>query len=115
MSKLQGTYLIEFVDGTQIVCGNNYKPWDLHAAEYARSKSRNDDKFNPEVVSVKFSDTAFVDDGGLKYASPKAYQEVIDEMTAEDGKSRTNFKDIRFSFSLIDKKKLDKRMAYELA
>lgn len=111
MSKLRGTYLVEFVDGTQIVCGNNYKTWLTHAREYAMYRFREGNEFKPIVNSVKFSDTPFVDDGGLKYATPEAYQEIIDEMTTRDGKQRTAFQDIEFSFSNADKKKIGKELA----
>jgi hypothetical protein len=116
MSAKRGTYLIEFSDGTKIVCGNNYKPWQTHAVEYAWYKYGYPDTsklpLKDLLVSVKFSDEPFVDDGGLKYATPKAYQEIIDEITAKDGKARTPFKDIVFSFSNADKKKLDKELKY---
>lgn len=110
MSSIRGTYLIEFYNGQQIVCGNNYKTWDTHAYEYARWKFRED--YTPLgriVTHVQFSDTPFVDNGGLKYATPEAYQEIIDEMTAKDGKIRVPFKDIVFYFSNNDKKKLNRR------
>jgi hypothetical protein len=117
MSKLHGTYLIEFYNGKQIVCGNNYKPWYVHTYEYARWKYRDqtDVDLSKLVASVSFSDTPFVDDGGLKYATPEAYQEIIDDMTERDGKHRTSFNDIAFQVSDIDKNKLNKRLVYELS
>ena len=77
MSKKLGTYLVTFTDGTQIVCGNNYKSWCTHAAEYALYKFRDDAPHVNLLQSVEFGNTPFIDDGGLKYATPKAYQEVI--------------------------------------
>lgn len=112
MSAKRGTYLVEFKDGTKIVCGNNYKSWETHAVEYAWYKYQDGRPHDSLLVSVKFSDTPFVDDGGLKYATPDAYQEMIDEMSAEDGKRRTAFADIEFNYSNRDKKKLDALMKY---
>ena len=112
MNAKRGTYLIEFSDGQQIVCGNNYKSWDTHAVEYAWYKYQDGRPHLELLKSVKFSDTPFVDDGGLKYATPDAYQEVIDDETKADGKKRTAFKDIVFSFSNADKKKLDEQLKY---
>lgn len=112
MSKKHGTYLVEFSDGTKIVCGNNYKEWWLHAAEYAWGKYQDNRPHENLLVSVKFSDTPFVDDGGLKWATPKGYQEVIDKESAKDGKDRLSLKHIEFYFSNADKKKLDKELAY---
>lgn len=110
MTAKRGTYLVEFSDGQQIVCGNNYKDWLTHATEYAWYRYGYPDTSKLPIgdllVSVKFSDVPFVDDGGLKYATPDAYQEVIEEESAKDGRQRTAFKDIEFYFSNADKKKL---------
>lgn len=116
MSAKRGTYLVEFSDGTIIVCGNNYKSWDTHAAEYAWYKYGYPDTgklpLKDLLVSVKFSDTPFVDDGGLKYATPKAYDEIIVAMNQEDNKKRQPFGVIDFYYSNTDKKKLDKALKY---
>jgi hypothetical protein len=112
MSAKRGTYLVEFANGTVIVCGNNYKPWNTHAVEYAWSKFQDNRPHADLLVSVKFSDTPFVDDGGLKFATPKAYDKVIDEMNQSDGKKRIPFGAIDFYPSNADKKKLDKDLKY---
>jgi len=116
MSAKRGTYLIEFSDGKKIVCGNNYKSWDTHATEYAWYEYGYDDTsklpLKGLLVSVKFSDTPFVDDGGLKYATPKAYDGIIVEMNQKDGKKRIPFGEIDFYFSNASKKKLDKDLKY---
>lgn len=112
MSKKNGTYLVEFSDGTQIVCGNNYKSWNTHAVEYAWYKYQDNRPHKELLVSVKFSDIQFVDDGGLKYATPKAYDEIIDEENAKDSGKRIPYKHIAFYFSNADKKKLDKDLKY---
>ena len=112
MSAKRGTYLIEFNDGTQIVCGNNYKDWCTHATEYAWYKYQDNRPHLNLLTSVKFSDTPFVDDGGLKWASPEAYQQVINEMMAERAERITPFNEIEFSFSNRDKKRLDANLKY---
>ena len=93
-----GTYRITFADGIEIICGNNYKSWSTHATEYAswRSGRWGDGDMTREqiadhVKSVEYSDVPFVDDGGLKYATPFAYQEIIDDETKKDGKYRTPY------------------------
>ena len=113
MSAKRGTYLVTFQDGVQIIVGNNYKHWWVHALEYARWRfgqfgkgTMNRHQVAGHVSSVQFSDVPFVDDGGLKYATPEAYQEIIDELTKKDGKKRMNFKDIQFYMSNRDLKKL---------
>lgn len=113
MSAKHGTYLIEFSDGTMIVCGNNYKTWCTHAAEFAWSKYQDARPHNDDLLkSVQFSDTPFVDDGGLKYATPKAYDKMIAQMNAADGKKRLPFGVIDFFYSNASKKKLDKELKY---
>lgn len=116
MSKKLGTYLIEYADGTSSIHGNNYKPWWQHAVEYIYSNYK-----NPEhgwryadvahvVKSVKFSNEPFFDDGGLKWASPKGYQEVIDEVAKKQGRVRIQFADIVFSESPADEATLTKKL-----
>lgn len=112
MSAKRGTYLIEFSDGTLIVCGNNYKDWYTHATEFAWSEYQEGRPHNDLIKSVKFSDTPFVDDGGLKYAMPKAYDQIIEEENSKDGKHRIPFGAIDFYLSNADKKKLDKELKY---
>lgn len=112
MSAKRGTYLVEFSDGTHIVCGNNYKDWHTHAVEFAWSQYQSGRPHESLLTSVKFSDTPFVDDGGLKYATPKAYDQVIVEMNRADGKKRIPFGEIDFYPSNADKRKLDKELKY---
>lgn len=116
MSKKYGTYLIELTDGKSIVCGNNYKPWWQHATEYIYSSYK-----NPEhgwryadvahiVDCVKFSDVQFVDDGGLKWASPKGYQEVIDSESIKLERDLIPFAEIDFELSPADKAVLTRKL-----
>lgn len=112
MSAKNGTYLIEFSDGKQIICGNNYKSWFTHAVEYAWYKYQDNRPHANLLTSVKFSDTTFADDGGLKYATPKAYDQIIQTLINADGKKRPPFGAIDFYFSNADKKKLDKELKY---
>jgi hypothetical protein len=112
MSSKRGTYLIEFKDGTSIVCGNNYKEWFTHAVEYAWSEYQDNRPHDDLLVSVKFSDTPFVDDGGLKFATPKAYDQIIESENAKDGKKRIAFGFIDFYYSNSDKKRLERELKY---
>lgn len=112
MSAKRGTYLVEFSNSTKIVCGNNYKSWNQHAVEYAWSRFQDGRPHSDLVVSVKFSDVPFCDDGGLKYATPGAYQEIIDQRSKELKHELIPFKNISFAFSNADKKKLDKDLKY---
>lgn len=88
MAKKTGTYLVEFIDGVTFVTGNNYKAWWQHSIDYFyrvyREEGRTSGRsltfstWSDIVKTVKYSDVPFIDDGGLKWASPEAYQEVID-------------------------------------
>lgn len=112
MGANRGTYLVELSDGTKIVCGNNYKPWYTHVCEYAFRKYEEGRPHAQLLKSVQVSSIQFVDDGGLKWADPKAYDEVIDEMNAKDGGRRIPFKHIAFHPSDVDYKKLEKELKY---
>lgn len=112
MSAKRGTYLIEFSDGKKIVCGNNYKDWFTHAVEYAWSRYQDGKPHVDLLKSVKFSDTPFVDDGGLKWASPYEYNKTIISESLNTGKTFPLFDKIEFYFSNADKKRLDKELKY---
>lgn len=116
MSKKHGTYLIEYSDGTSTIHGNNYKPWWQHAVEYIYSNYK-----DPEhgwrysdvanvVKSVKFSDTQFYDDGGLKWATPKGYDEVIMEVSQQENRKPIAFVEIDFVESPTDMGVLTKKL-----
>lgn len=116
-----GTYLVEFIDGTTFVTGNNYKPWWQHSIDFFyreyRDKRRTSGKsltfstWSDIVKSVKYSGVPYVDDGGLKWASPEAYQEVIDEEAAKRHQTFTPLKDIVFETSSVDKAKLKREFS----
>lgn len=116
MSKKYGTYLVEYSDGTSSIHGNNYKPWCQHAVEYIYGRFKNPehgwryDDVKDKVVSVKFSESPFIDDGGLKWASPQGYQEVIDEVGKKNHMEYTPLADIKFANSSADKSKLVKKL-----
>lgn len=112
MSAKTGTYLIEFSDGNKIVCGNNYKSWNAHAVEYAWYKYQDGRPHKDLLKSVKFNDKKFADDGGLKFATPKAYQEIIDKLHIKGSGDHYNFDDLDFYYSNADKKKLDEDLKY---
>lgn len=114
-----GTYRVTFKDEVQIIVGNNYKPWYTHAAEYASyrygrwSKGTMDkEQLALHVERVEYSEILFVDDGGLKYATPSAYQEIIDEMIAKDGEYRTPYALLKdeFESSTSDRLRLQKEI-----
>lgn len=84
------TYLITMSDGSQIVCGNNYKTWLTHAYEYRRNRRMAGD--DVEVANVKQSFSKFYDDGGLKWATPEAYSEIMKKL----GEESKTFADIKF-------------------
>jgi hypothetical protein len=116
----RGTYQVTFKDGVKIICGNNYKWWYTHASEYASRKygrwstggTMDKEQLADHVERVEYCDIAFVDDGGLKYASPEAYQEIIDEMTAKDGEYRTPYALLKdeFTSNTADRLKLSKEI-----
>lgn len=64
------------------------------------------------VERVEYCDIEFADDGGLKWASPEAYQKVMDELTAKDGKYRTPYALLKdeFTSSTADRLKLSKEI-----
>lgn len=103
----RGTYQVTFKDGAKIIVGNNYKSWLTHAAEYASWRygiwnaprgTMTKEQLADHIERVEYTDIEFVDDGGLKYATPKAYQEIIDEQTAKDGKYRTPYSLLKDEF-----------------
>lgn len=114
-NKKFGTWVVTLTDGTEFVCGNNYKPWHLHATEYVLRKYGEKLKFKTTdlvnmIQEVRFSGVPFVDDGGLKWASPESYQEVIDEEAKRLGQSFTPFNDIKFTNSYYDKRLLKQKI-----
>ena len=112
-----GAYEVTFKDGVKIIVGNNYKTWSMHASEYAKWRygrwgkgGMDKDQIADHIESVGYTDIPFVDDGGLKYATPDAYQEIIDEMTEKDGQYRTPYKLLEFELSTADRIKLKKEI-----
>ncbi len=114
-----GTYQITFRDGVKIIVGNNYKSWSTHATEYASwaygrwgKGDMSREQIADHVERVEYADIPFVDDGGLKYATPDAYQEIIDEETKKDGKYRTPYALLKDEFvsSTPDRLKLTKQI-----
>lgn len=98
MKAKTGTYQITFMDDVKIIVGNNYKSWSTHATEYASwaygrwgKGDMSREQIADHVKSVEYCDIEFVDDGGLKYATPAAYQEVIEDESKKDGKYRTSY------------------------
>ena len=105
----RGTYLLELYNGDKYVFGNNYKWWYDHAVEYGIRKHR--DNYNTEMFkSVQYSETAFVDDGGLKWCAADVYQEVIDGLAAEESKTLTPFIDYVFVDQPAELAKLKKEL-----
>ena len=104
-----GIYLVEFCDGKKYVFGNNYKPWYTHASELALSRYRNVSR-HQIVKSVRYSRTRFYDDGGLKYASEDAYQDVINDVAASTGRKAIKFENIEFELKPLLLVKLDKEI-----
>jgi len=120
MSKAKtGTYLVEFIDGTQFITGNNYKSWWMHSIDFFYRVYRKNNYNTVEkmargtmdnlIKSVKYSGVPYVDDGGLKWASLEAYQEVIDEEAAKQHQTFTPLKDIKFTNSPAYKATLRKK------
>lgn len=109
-----GTYLVEFTDGTSIITGNNYKPWWQHTVECIFGVYHVKDRVKAVefVKSVKYSGVPFVDDGGLKWASPEAYHDAIRKEAARLHQTFTPFKDIKFETSYADKALLKKKLAH---
>jgi len=114
-----GTYQVTFADGVKIIVGNNYKSWSTHAKEYASwlygrwgKGDMDKNQIADHVKSVEYTDVPFVDDGGLKYATPDAYQEIIDEMTQKDSQYRTPYALLKDEFvaSAADLAKLRKEI-----
>lgn len=118
---LRGTYQVTFKDGNKIIVGNNYKSWCTHAAEYASWRygiwnaprgTMTKDQLAEHVERVEYSDVPFVDDGGLKYATPKAYEDMIKDLTKKDGQYRTSYHLLKdeFKSSTADRVKLKKEI-----
>lgn len=106
MSKERGTFLVEFSDGSSVVFGNNYKPWWMHAREYIYYNKGDQPAIKEKgwhygavlsvVKDVKYSNQQFYDDGGLKWCSLDAYQEVIDDVCKQQELAPVNATDIVF-------------------
>lgn len=107
--RKRGTYLVEFVNGDTIIFGNNYKPWYTHASEYALRHFR-DVSAHLIAKQVKFSPEPFADDGGLAWCSTDVYQDVIDEVSKNEGVVYTPFEDMIFKISNKDLDYLDKQI-----
>lgn len=110
MSAKKGTYLVEFWNGDKYVFGNNYKEWWRHAVELAMSRHR-DVSDHQMFKSVQYSSTPFVDDGGLKYCSAEAYQEIVDDVSAKYEKPLKPFSEYEFTNAPAELAKLDKELA----
>lgn len=116
---MRGTYRVTFKDGVQIICGNNYKSWLTHAEEYASWRygrwGKGDmtrEQIAEHVERVEYAEIPFVDNGGLKYATPDAYQEIIDDETKKDGQYRTPYALLKDEFvsSTADRLKLKREL-----
>lgn len=71
---------------------------------------RNKNGFNTDIIkSVKYSGVPFIDDGGLKWATPLAYQNVITEEAEKRHQTFTPLEDISFTNSPSDKALLRKK------
>lgn len=107
-----GTYRVTFKDGTVLITGNNYKAWWEHMTDFFyrsyRSKNGND---TDVIKSVEYSGVPFIDDGGLKWATPLSYQNVINEEAERQHQTFTPLEDIKFLPSYPDKVKLKKEYA----
>lgn len=117
MAKRDGTWLIKFKDGTQIVVGNNYKDWHTHAAEFAYSKYRNPNgrTMRADVVDkllqVEYTHSPFIDDGGLKWAVfPGGYEKVRWEVAKKEKIVIAPIQHVVFAYSPADTKKLIKEL-----
>lgn len=94
MSAKRGTYLIEFSDGSEVIFGNNYKAWWEHAREYVYRFMGDRAAIEEHgwhygavvgvVVTVRYSNQQFYDDGGLKWCELNAYQGVINDVCRQD-------------------------------
>lgn len=115
-NKKFGTYLVEFTDGEKMVFGNNYKAWWQHATEFIYRNYGNKEKgwryqdVANVVKDVLFSNQQFYDDGGLKWCSLNAYQEVVDEVCEQDGIVPILVDDMTFTSSPTDKATLTKKL-----
>ena len=116
MSKKRGTYMVTFHTGEEVIFGNNYKPWWLHAVEFTYRKfgsKQNGWRFEDvknAIQKVSYSNQTFYDDGGLKWCSRDAYQKVIDIVVERQQLAPVNAKDIIFAESPADKTLLIKKL-----
>lgn len=105
----RGTYLLELYNGDKYVFGNNYKWWYDHAVEMGIRKHR--EQYGTDMYkSVQYSETPFVDDGGLKWCDADHYQSVIDEVAAKEGKTLTPFSEYVFVDQPAELAKLKKEL-----
>lgn len=110
MRAKDGTYRVTFKDGTVVITGNNYKAWWEHMTDYFYRVYRNRNGNDTNVVSsVEYSGVPFIDDGGLKWASPESYQEVIDDEAKKQHQTFTPLNEIKFVYSSRDTSNLKKR------
>lgn len=118
--KRFGTYRVNFKDGTQVIFGNNYKPWWQHAVEYIYRYTGDREKISEqgwryrfvedEVESVEFSNQQFFDDGGLKWCQFNEYQSVINDACRDQEIVPIKAEDIIFRVSPSDKATLTKKL-----
>lgn len=108
----RGTYRVEFIDGTVLITGNNYKAWWEHMTDFFYRSYRDKNGNDTDVIkSVEYSGVPFIDDGGLKWATPLSYQDVISEEGARLHQTFTPLEDIKFEPSYADKALLKKKYA----
>lgn len=116
MSKKTGAYRITLKDGEQVIVGNNYKPWWQHGLEYIYANHKNPEHgwrysdIDGLVESVEYTPDYFVDDGGLKWATPDGYQDIVDEMKKKSSGYYVPYKKMVFEKSYSDKSKLIKEL-----
>jgi len=110
MSKSKGTYLVEFANGDKYIFGNNYKDWWYHVIELQLTRERkNVDVTNRTPFKrVMYSDTPFVDDGGLKFCISTDYQQIIDEVAVKTETELKPFNEYQFAIDRDALVKLDK-------
>lgn len=105
----RGTYLLELYNGEKYVFGNNYKWWYDHAVEMGIRKHR--ENYSTDLYkSVSYSDTPFVDDGGLKWCHADVYQEVIDDVAKKAGTQLKQFSEYVFIDQPAELAKLKKEL-----
>lgn len=108
---------VAFVDGSIMLFGNSYKPWDMQLDEYLFLLKRDNELMM--VKEVEVSDSPWVHFGGLKWCSAKNFQQQLNREGCQsdepDNENPRLYRDMVFYYDLKTSDKVKKMVKNYLA